>query len=188
MKIVALSFAVLCAGASVCARAQGRPVLLQLAPAEPNQVENGFVTEIDVGTQLIDVANGSLASLSGNCFVGVKIDRLIIGGAFYVGRVHQDPGGGQPETSSTQFLFVPGIRLTAVRSRDARVEVFVELDVGLGHGFVEPVDTNNVLLRYVVGPGLRYWIHPRFAFTAVAGMAGALTWTNGPWTLEDLSL
>jgi hypothetical protein len=27
-----------------------------------------------------------------------------------------------------------------------------------------------------VGPGLRYWVHPQFAFGALTGVEGAFTW------------
>ena len=72
-------------------------------------------------------------------------------------------------------MFTPGLSVAIVRSADKRVELFGQFDMGFGTTVGDSVATGENIFRfgYDVGPGVRYWVHPQFAFGALAGVNGA---------------
>ncbi|HEY3352421.1 MAG TPA: hypothetical protein VGQ83_04165 [Polyangia bacterium] len=153
------------------------------AQAPGGQVKDrGFALEVHVGTSLVPIGNtASLNALDGGFFAGAKIGRLIIGGGIDYQRIAS--GGSvngvdicsapDNQCSSTRLLFVPGVRFSFLRSADERVDLYGQLDIGLG--LLSPADEtekNFFLVRYQVGPGLRLWFHPQMAFGAVVGVRG----------------
>lgn len=160
----------------------------QQPPPAAGQKDSGFALEVHFGTQLVSlgggVGSGTLGTLEGGAFAGAKLGRLVLGLGVAFSRVHQAMMGGA-DSSTTALVLLPGVRYAFVQSSDHRVELFGELDVGLGHTFTDP-DRNNIVLRYIVGPGVRFWVHPQFAFAALTGIDGTFLWTNGPWSMNDV--
>ncbi|HXU67930.1 MAG TPA: outer membrane beta-barrel protein [Polyangia bacterium] len=155
------------------------------------QADHGVVVEAQLGTQVVALftsgAGGSpalspLELLQGGIFGGYKIKRFIFGLGFDVARTATGASvsGSSTTTSSatTSILFVPGLSVAILRSADKRVELFGQLDLGFGTTLGDSVMNGESIFRftYDVGPGLRYWIHPQFAFGALAGVAGAFAW------------
>lgn len=76
----------------------------------------------------------------------------------------------------------PGLRVTLLRSTDAKIELFGRLDAGFGHTFGDsgpgwdatlglPPGSNvgggdNLSVFGAVGPGIRYWPHPQLALVS----------------------
>jgi hypothetical protein len=158
-------------------RAQGR--------LDGGQADHGFVAEARLGSELITIATGTTSSLTfagvqGGVFGGYKIKRFIFGLGFDLARVATGTSTGNTSTStaSTSIAFVPGLSVAIVRSADKRVELFGEFDMGFGTTVGDSVATGESIFRfsYDVGPGIRYWVHPQFAFGALAGLNGAFTW------------
>lgn len=152
------------------------------------QKENGFVLEVDVGTQIVSLGGGVafplFSALEGGFFAGFKAGDLQLGLGIEFARVHTSSGGPGGDRDETPIVVQPGLRYTFVHSDDHRVDLYGEVDVGIGHSFNDP-DVNNIVLRYAVGPGVRFWIHPQFALAALTGVNGIFYWTNGPWSLND---
>jgi hypothetical protein len=145
------------------------------------------VVQVRLGTREQGVANGAggtsaAAAVQGSFLAGYKIDRFVFGLGIDILRTSADfsssvqPGGGQ---SQTVLLISPGVEVALLRSLDQRVELLAELDVGYGHAFSSttpaqtmPPDTSNRRIDYTVGPGLRFWAAPQFAFAGVVGLSG----------------
>jgi hypothetical protein len=155
------------------------------------QADHGVVVEARLGTQVVALVStgtgGSttlspLSLLQGGIFGGYKIKRVIFGLGFDLARTAAGASvsGVSTTTSSatTSILFTPGVSVAIVRSADKRVELFGQFDMGFGTTVGDSVMTGESVFRltYDVGPGLRYWIHPQFAFGALAGVAGAFAW------------
>lgn len=151
------------------------PVAPAAAPSATNgQMEQGFVLEPHLYAQIVTFSGGVAGTLTaplvaGGIFGGYKIDRVILGLGFDFSSY--DAGGAQ-----IVMRWVPGVRVALLRSSDERVELFGQLDLSLGHDFGAP--SGNELIGINLGPGVRYWVHPQFAFSAVGG------W-NGNWYLYD---
>ena len=165
--------------APAAARAQGR--------LEGGQADHGAVVEARLGSELITIATGvtpgsttTFSGVQGGIFGGYKIKRFIFGLGFDIARVASGTSAGNTTTSSatTSIAFVPGLSVAIVRSADKRVELFGEFDMGFGTTVGDAIATGESIFRfsYDVGPGLRYWVHPQFAFGALAGLNGAFTW------------
>jgi len=154
---------------SADARAQGP------APAMIAQKKNGFALETHLQSQLIGFGAGLAGTvyaplINGGIFGGAKIDRIIVGLGFDFTSV--DEGGG----ANIAMRWAPGVRVAILRSEDERVELFGQLDLRFGHDFGS--GSKNVLFGMDLAPGVRYWLHPQFAFSALAG------W-NADWLLYD---
>ena len=160
-------------------RAQGR--------FDGGQADHGFVAEARLGSELISIATGTtpgssltFAGVQGGVFGGYKIKRFIFGLGFDIARVATGTSAGNTTTSAatTSIAFVPGLSVAIVRSADKRVELFGEFDMGFGTTVGDSVTNGESIFRlsYDVGPGLRYWVHPQFAFGALAGVNGAFAW------------
>jgi Outer membrane protein beta-barrel domain len=164
------------------------------------QKERGIVAEIHLGSQLVALGNVgqnplAIAGLEGGLFGGYKFDRVIVGLGLSLTRTENgsNPGNMPFSQAQTQLLLVPGARFALLRSADARVELFGEADFGFGHVFFEATgggnSPSNFQFRYQLGPGLRYWLHPQLAFSALAGLRGDYTWqgTGNVSTNSDIT-
>jgi len=154
------------------------------------QADHGVVVEARVGTELFNLAatgggttaGSTLSGLQGGIFGGYKIKRVIFGLGFDIARVatgsSTSGGGGTTSTATTSILFTPGVSVAILRSADKRVELFGQFDMGFGTTVGDAIANNESVFRltYDVGPGLRYWVHPQFAFGALAGITGAFAW------------
>jgi hypothetical protein len=176
----------------------GLVVALALVPSlaraevrlDGGQADHGVVVEARVGTELVTFATAgggnptatTLSGLQGGIFGGYKIKRVIFGLGFDIARVatgsSTSGGGGTTSTATTSLLFTPGVSVAIVRSADKRVELFGQFDMGFGTTVGDAIANNESVFRltYDVGPGLRYWVHPQFAFGALAGLNGAFAW------------
>jgi hypothetical protein len=148
----------------------------------------GFAAEMHIGTQLFSLGTGmggttSFGVIEGGVFLGGKIDRVVVGLGFELGRVANGSsvtGGGDQSQASTSIMFVPGVRVAIVRSHDQRVELFGQFDLGFGTLVNEqspaPMgpqpSTSRFRFSYDVGPGVRFWVHPQFAVAGFTGVAG----------------
>jgi len=156
------------------------PARAQEVPA--GQKRNGFTLETHIGTQVVNLTGvGNVGLIQGGVFAGYKIDRFIFGLGFDLARVatSMSQPGGDTSQADTVFEFVPGVRVAIVRSKDQRVELFGEFDLGLGTTVHEqsPTPANqpsrtNFNLSYQIGPGIRFWAHPQFAIGALVGVRG----------------
>jgi outer membrane protein with beta-barrel domain len=154
---------------------------------ELGQKRNGFAAEMHIGTQLFSLGTGmgttSFGVVQGGVFLGGKIDRVVVGLGFDLGRVASGTsvtGGGDSSQASTAIMFTPGVRVAIVRSHDQRVELFGEFDMGFGTLVNEqspaPMaggpSTSRFRFAYDVGPGVRFWVHPQFAISGFTGVQG----------------
>jgi hypothetical protein len=151
----------------------------------PGQARSGFALEVHLSTGLFSLGQqiGAFSTVQGGLFAGAKLGRVIVGLAFDLQRLATGTGStGMNETTTarTAILFSPGVRVALARSRDQRVELFGELDFGFGHFFVDntpspqgsQAETSNFHFAYTLGPGLRYWVHPQFAVSALGALNG----------------
>lgn len=161
------------------------------------QADHGVVVEAKLGSELVSVATGGIgtgstltfAGVQGGIFGGYKIKRFIFGLGFDLTRVASGTsmsGAGTTSTATTAFSFAPGLSVAILRSADKRVELFGQFDMGFGTTVGDAVANGESIFRfdYDVGPGVRYWVHPQFAFAAFTGVDGAFEWdshaANGP--------
>ena len=141
---------------------------------DAGQKQDGFVFETHVYANLFNLGAGVGARIPlvfGGIFGGYKLDRLILGLGFDFSSY--DAGGAE-----IIMNWVPGVRYELVRSSDQKVALFGQLDVSIGHDFGRNVA--NEIIGADVGLGVRYWVHPQFAFAGVGG------W-NGTWNLTQPS-
>ncbi|HEY2745769.1 MAG TPA: outer membrane beta-barrel protein [Polyangia bacterium] len=154
------------------------------------QADHGVVVEARIGSELVELVTtgptsttvSTLSGLQGGIFGGYKIKRVIFGLGFDIARTASGTSTGNTTTSSatTSVLFTPGVSVAIVRSADKRVELFGQFDMGFGTTLGDAVAKGESIFRltYDVGPGVRYWVHPQFAFGALAGVAGAFDWDS----------
>ena len=150
---------------------------------ETGQKDSGFTFGVNISTNFFTVVpqlSLDLGIVQGGLFAGYKVGRFIFGLGFDIERVAKEQTiGATVSSSSTAVLFLPGVRVALLRSADLKVELFGQFDIGYGHTFSDPgpsapatSNTSNHRLVYQVGPGLRYWLHPQFAFSATAALRG----------------
>lgn len=140
----------------------------------------------DGGTSL------SLASLEGGLTFGYKTGRLMIGVGFDFTNVGQtstqesfDPDTGMPTgteqvTRNTySFVVYPEIQVAIAQSTDKRAELVGGFSLGVGTwGQRRSNDTStndddtDIRLRWRVGPGVRYWVHPQIGMSVTTGVTG----------------
>ena len=169
---------------------------LTLAPtlsyAEPmldgGQIDHGVVVAARLGSELLNLGGSTttgmtsfvVGGLQGGIFGGYKIKRVIFGLGFDLSRVATgtSAGGSTMSTATTSILFSPGVSVAIVRSSDKRVELFGQFDLGFGTTVGDAIATGESVFRlnYDLGPGVRYWVHPQFAFGALAGLNGSFLW------------
>jgi hypothetical protein len=166
----------------------------QEAPQQPTgQKRNGFALETHIGTEVVTLTGvGNVGLVQGGLFAGYKIDRFILGLGFDLARVATGTSqpGGDTSQADTVFLFVPGLRVAIVRSKDERVELFGQFDLGLGTTTHEESPTPNnqpnrtrFNLSYQIGPGVRFWAHPQFAIGALVGVRGDFAYEKDSTTI-----
>jgi hypothetical protein len=165
---------------------------------EGGQARRGFAAEIHLATALFSLGQGgSFSTVTGGLFAGAKLGRVIFGLGFDIQRFATGmsaTGTNEATTARTAILFSPGVRVAIVRSRDERVELFGEFDIGFGHTFTDQSpapqgpqpDTSNFHLTYLVGPGLRYWIHPQFAVSALGAVNGQFEFDSTSTTVGTI--
>ena len=153
-------------------------------PLDGGQAARGVVVEARLGSELLTLSTGgagggssfALSGLRGGVFGGYKIGRAIFGLGFDLERLANGssaPMGGGSSSATTVFQFVPGVSFAILRSADKRVELFGEADFGFGTTVVDKQSGVDYFhFSYDVGPGVRYWVHPQFAFSALAGLDG----------------
>jgi hypothetical protein len=177
-------------------------VALALAPAlayasplyDGGQADHGVVVEARLGSELLNLGATGMGTTSlvvggvqGGVFGGYKIKRFIFGLGFDLSRVASGTSSGNTSTSTatTSIMFTPGISVAIVRSADKRVELFGQFDMGFGTTVGDGIGPGESVFRlmYDVGPGLRYWVHPQFAFGALAGLNGSFAWDTRAATM-----
>ncbi len=160
------------------------PAATTVAPAAPTetkaQMENGFAFETHMYSQVVSFGAGlgttlNLPLVTGGIFAGFKLDRLVIGLSYNF--TSFDAGGAQ-----IAMTWVPGIRYVFVRTTDERVELFGQLDIGIGHNFGN--SESNEIIPADVGIGVRYWVHRQFAISTAGGWNGNWVLTQNPSTSE----
>ncbi|MBK9264227.1 MAG: hypothetical protein IPM54_31050 [Polyangiaceae bacterium] len=167
------------------------------------QVRQGFALQAGVATSPFAVDDDFLGftTLSGSIGVGYKIDRVIIGATFDFARFGSsstqsfDDGTGTVtevtiDRTSYSFLVGPEVQIAFLRSADQRAELIGDVALLLGTWGGEVVTTGgppdpnpppatpepeetDLLLRWRLAPGVRYWMHPNIAFTGIVGFSGA---------------
>src|SRR5579871_2438997 len=155
--------------------------------------ESGFALQVNFGSRVLDIVGAgnsavTLGEIQGGFFVGYKFGRVIAGMGFDILRIAggTSTNGQDTSTAQTSILFIPGVTVAALRSADGRVELFGELDFGIGTTFNSqsppPMgnqpSTSNVGIFYQIGPGLRFWATPNFAFGGMVGLAGDFQFNN----------
>lgn len=161
------------------------------------QRDSGIAVHLSIGGRYVAVSpdvgtSNQSTAFTGSLFAGYKIDRFFVGLGFSIGHIGNSTrylGGTLGESSgsvgSTSFLLGPGVEIAALRSKDRRVELYGTLRFGFGKtvfsetheptlpdNYMSDRDETNFALNYQVGPGLRFWAHPQFAFTASSGLNG----------------
>lgn len=134
-------------------------------------------------------------------FAGYQHRRWSVGVGFQLGRNFESNDGNttMDDVTDTTFMLVPGARVALERSSDGRAELIGVLDLGFGEsrrGFDAGVADDEVVERFQLqlGPGLRYWLGPSFAFGASALVRHARfrveredSFTGQVWTSEVAS-
>lgn len=161
--------------------------------AQPGPVARGFALLLNVGT--------SPSGFRGELFGGFKRGRWLfgLGVDFAENGVTRAYTAGPNQSSLQQdtalFLVGPGVQLSLAGTADGRVELFGALSISAGKlvswnsqspalptSLQSAEDTTDFRLSWNVGPGLRWWTHPRFALHVAAGLAANhdFLWSNGP--------
>ncbi|HVV83421.1 MAG TPA: hypothetical protein VHE35_10135 [Kofleriaceae bacterium] len=120
----------------------------------------------------------TLPAVGGAIFLGYAMPRLTIGLGLDLERTNSSWSDGVTDSSytTTDFIVMPGARISLARAADGRTELLGSADVGYGQMSVssspsegddpEPVDH----WRVQAGPALRYWVSPSFALGATTGI------------------
>lgn len=176
------------------------------------QKETGFAlqTSVSMAAALIDpkLAGLGLSSLEGGMTFGYKFGRGMIGIGFDYTNFGQtetreifDPNTGMPtgteEASVDVYSYViyPQFQIAMAQSADRRAELIADMSVGVGSwGTRNSLDTtpNNdesrIRLRWRVGPGVRYWVHPQVGVSMTAGITGNHMLFSGATASQDNSV
>ncbi len=175
------------------------PVLAHAEEVAPGQKRVGFALELNLGTSLFAFNTGginggvtSFNNVQGGFFAGAKLDRVVFGMGFGLTRFAtgmSSTNGPSTSTAETAIMFLPGVRVAIVRSRDQRVELFGQFDLGFGTVLNDQAsNTSTFRFSYDVGPGVRFWVHPQFAVGAVTGVQGQFDYvstTNNNVTVKN---
>ena len=173
IAVAALLLTAAAAESRARAEVQGPPAAALATPLLPKP--RGFALETAIA---LDVGSTALhaAALQWSLFGGVKIGRAIFGLGLRLGGTIADNGTGG--ANAVTLALAPGLRASVFQSEDGKLELYGQIDFGLGHDFgtlgpgwdatlgLPPGYTfNNSNLQAFgqIGPGLRYWVHPRFA-------------------------
>lgn len=169
-------------------------------PGGNAQKDRGFALEAHLGTQLLAISGSTtLGSFAGGFLLGAKLNRVIVGIGFDVARVatsERTMNNATTGDATTALYVTPGVRVAILRSADRRVEMFGQLDLGLGGAIVEErpeptgpqPDVLRFRLMYNVGPGVRFWAHPQFGLSAVTGVHGDFAYTRTSQTVGNTTV
>lgn len=148
--------------------------------------ESGFAMQLRLGTQVLAFTGSySLGSMSGGFLAGYKTGRVTVGlGLDFQRMATSGSGLYATSSSSTGVLLVPSISVAGLRAADGRVEMFAQLDLGVGAAIAD--SSNLVRFNYKAGPGLRYWVSPNFGVSAFAHVSGEHTWWTSSGSSNDL--
>lgn len=139
----------------------------------------GFVLQTSLVTQTTALNAGTstlqLSSLEGGLTFGYKTRRLILGLGFDFTTVND--ATPQVATSTYSFVVYPEVQYAFIQSDDQRVELIGNASAGLGsfgasRSNMNSNDTTELRVRWRVGPGVRYWIHPQLGAALVTGVTG----------------
>ncbi|MGC4118462.1 MAG: hypothetical protein QM765_28685 [Myxococcales bacterium] len=120
-----------------------------------------------------------MSGVQGGFFAGFKSGRVVLGLGIDLAR-YSLQFDGSSTSATTRLTFTPTLQVATLRSRDLRVELYLEAGLGLGHLFTDGrPDYGNVEIGYRVGPGLRYWIHPQLAISSLVALTGDFTLISG---------
>lgn len=158
------------------------------------QVKQGFALGAGIATAPFAIDDNflNLTTFSGAINLGYKIDRVIIGATFDFSRFgsssETDDGMGNTisvDQASYSFLVGPEVQVAILRSPDQRAELIGGAALMLGTVDTvtttsidpnpppaSPNDPTNILLRWRLAPGVRFWMHPHIAFNGLVGFSG----------------
>lgn len=166
------------------------------ADEQPKQIVNGVAVGAEFSFTAITVNNNNngpsrSAVITGGFLAGYKIDRVLVSLGVNITRLSIGssstgvPNAVDTSQSTTSVSLTPGVQVALLRSADRRVELYAEFDLGWLHFFSDhtPATTSTTTtsdngLVYRIGPGLRYWIHPSFAFYVIPTLRGQFQWST----------
>jgi hypothetical protein len=150
-----------------------------LAQSESAAKASGAWFELGYSHRILAIDDDFVFTVpQGGFFAGYKFGPISAGMGIELARLSASRSFGdfEAEDSITQVLFLPGVRYAFLGSADGRVELYGQLDLGLGKvylnddGDFDPDEPTRLV--YQLGPGVRYWVHPQFGFGAVAALRG----------------
>jgi hypothetical protein len=171
------------------------PAARRKPPSLPEgQMRSGFAFQASLGfgriaatTQATMSTNATVAAsttISGNFLLGYKYGRIVVGLGFDLSRAAVSGFGAG--LSATKLTIVPALELAVVRSRDERVDFFLRGAAAIGSDFSQSI--GNTQAGFQLGPGIRYWLHPSFAFGGVAYLHGDFSFagesTSALWSID----
>jgi hypothetical protein len=172
------------------------------------QTSRGFALGAGIATMpfVLDDDLLNLSTFSASIGLGYKIDRFIIGATFDFSRFGStnqvDDGTGNTITldqSAYSFLLGPEFQAALLRSADRRAELVGVAALMIGtvgndssvSGQPDPPPSpdapTDILLRWRLAPGVRYWMHPNIAFNALVGISGFHQIRDGNGASSDRS-
>jgi hypothetical protein len=173
------------------------------------QTRQGFALGAGIATAPFAIGDEflNLTTFSGAINLGYKIDRVVIGATFDFTRFgassETDDGMGNTisvDQASYSFLVGPDLQVAILRSPDQRAELIggAALMLGTVDSVTttsidpnpppsSPNDPTNILLRWRVAPGVRYWMHPHIAFNGLVGFSGFHQIRDANGTASDRS-
>jgi hypothetical protein len=163
-------------------------------PPKAGQKPVGFAAEIHLGVDKALIAMDEdfidFNSINGGLFLGGKIRKVIVGMGFEMSRLiyrnsyNTDYSDYSYRNGSmTTLLFKPGVRFDMFQSDDQKVDLFGQVDIGMGtiiyredddstYTADDGEDPKYFILDWDAGLGVRYWAHPQFAISALGGLGG----------------
>lgn len=173
------------------------------------QTRQGFALGAGMATAPFAIDDNFLnfTTFSGAISLGYKIDRVIIGGTFDFSRFGSsstvdDGMGNQIDVDQTVYSFLvgPELQVAILRSADQRAELIAggTLMLGTFDSFsttsvdpnpppASPDEPTDILMRWRLAPGVRYWMHPNIAFTGLVGLSGTHQIRDAPNNGTDRS-
>jgi hypothetical protein len=139
----------------------------------------GFVLQTSLLTQTTAFNAGTVAfqlsSLEGGLAFGYKTGRFMLGLGFDYTTLSDTTR--QLSTTTYSFVVYPEVQYAFVQSADQRVELVGNASVGFGsfgasRSDVDADNTTQLRVRWRVGPGVRYWLHPQLGAALVTGVTG----------------
>ncbi|MBI5548413.1 MAG: outer membrane beta-barrel protein [Deltaproteobacteria bacterium] len=172
--------------------------------ADESPFESGLAIEPRLTANLLSLSGSSSSlglsygTVQGGLVVGYHLERFTFGLGVDLARfsvTRGETGSTDHDTASTSLTVSPVLRAALLRSADNRVELIAALEFGFGHVFTSDSeatsspnrDTSNFTFGYLVGPGLRYWLHPQLALQLVTALRGQFVFTSETTTVNSAS-